>query len=210
LRSNTRTKDSAEYDGSIAISSFDRQPHPSPSLTSRIRSASTSISGFEYIYVDTDQFYLNPDKSSGGKDPKLKAVMKVMKKAQLKADKYIENELDNILVVDLPFRITRGFNSDVMFNDGASIVSATSDFLTKHPKHRKTLKTFAMCLDFMLRRYHDADDKSTANQAMLSILVYAQPDDRFDLLTLETSRDSKSGQQNDTSGSRKKDKSGRR
>ncbi len=211
LRSNLRNslRDSTEYDGNVTMSAFDRPSHPSPSVSSRVRSASTSVSGFEYVFVDTDQFYLDPDKISGGKDPKMKTVMKVMKKAQLKADQYIDNELHTILVVDLPFRVVREFNSEAMFSSGASIVSDTTEFMTKHPKHRKTLKTFAMCLDFMLRRFNDS-----AKETILSVLVFALPDDRFDLLTLETNRMTNKGNHNDSSAGykkkeMKKDKSGR-
>mmetsp|Transcript_32678 Transcript_32678/g.49250 ORF Transcript_32678/g.49250 Transcript_32678/m.49250 type:complete len:460 (-) Transcript_32678:268-1647(-) len=200
-------RDGKEYDGNIAIASFDITSQSSPSLAlnkRRMRSTSFSSSEFEYIYVDTDQFYLIPDKMSGSKDPKMKAAMKVMKKVQIKANAYVDNDLQNILVVDLPFRVVREFNSEAMFNSGTSIVSVTADFMTQHPKHRKTLKTFAMSLDFMLRRV-----ANSAKEAILSILVFALPDDRFDLLTLETDRASKNGKQNESSGSRKKEKSGR-
>ena len=221
MRSNARPADAQEYDGGIAISSYDRQLNLNQrdSLTSRNRSVSTSATDFEYIYVDADQFYLNADKLSG-KEPKMKNAMKAMKTARLKADPYVGEELDNILVVDLPFRITREFNSVAMFrkDTGVSIVSATTDFLTKYPKYRKSLKTFALCLDFMLRRCqnnetdnsNNVNSKCSSHQNMLSILVYAQPDDRFDLLTLETRLDTKGAKHIEASGSRRKDKGGRR
>lgn len=177
----------------------------------------------EYIYVDTDQFYLNLDKISGKdrKDPKLKPLLKLVTKTQLKAVPFITGELHNILAIDLPFPIVREFNSEAMFSNGPSIANSTVDFVTKHAKYRKTLKTFAMCLDFLLRRCEETNAKSShgsgTKQSMVSILVYAQPDDRFDLLTLEICSDarSKNGksteppQANPSKGS-KRDRNGRR
>ena len=134
----------------------------------------------------------------------------MMKKTQLKADPYIEENIQNVLAVDLPFSIVREFNSAAMFSKGPSIASATTDFLKNHPRQKKMLKTLAMCLDFMLRR-HEEDNAEPQKHPLLSVLVYAQPDDRFDLLTLDTAK--QNGKNNDTTPGHKntrKDRGGRR
>lgn len=191
--------DRAEYERSIPTS-----PHSTHKETSSSRTRmSTLATDFECVYVDTDQFYVNLDKASG-KDQKLKAVLKVTKTIQLKAGPYIEDGLHNLLVVDLPFRIIREFNSAAMYHQGPSIVAGTMEFLEKHSKHKRTLKTFALCLDFLLRHYDEEKAKpfASAKETLLSILVYSCPDDRFDLLTLETYRDAKNNMSNDSTGSK--------
>lgn len=226
LSSSTRTlrsipNDKNEYDNNIPASPFDRQSSTIQRETSTIRprSISTSSPDLEYIYVDSDQFYLDPDKTGSGKDPKLKNILKVIKKVQLKADSFIQNELHKTFItVELPFRICREFNSIAMFGSGISIVASTADFQTKHPKYRKTLKTFAMCLDFMVRRFSESTSssgssntgsRSSHKESILSILVYAQADDRFDLLTLDVKHDSMNVKQSDSSSHKKKERSGR-
>jgi hypothetical protein len=191
LSGTSRTND--DYETSISNSPFDRQSHEHS--TGMMRSMSIASPDLEYIFVGTDQFYLNLDKASG-KDPKVKPLLKVMKKIQVKANPYIKEELHNILAVDLPFPIVREFNSEAMFSNGPSIANSTRDLVTKHAKYRKTLKTFAMCLDYLLRRCEETNAKTSigpgARNEMMSILVYAQPDDRFDLLTLEICSDARS------------------
>jgi hypothetical protein len=187
---------------------FEKQGRTFETAITRGRSTSTVTPDPEYIYIDTDQFYLNLDKASG-RDPKLKPLLKQMKKMQIKAHPLVKEELQNILAVELPFSIVREFNSEVMFSSGHSILNSTTEFLNKHPKYRKTLKTFAMCLDYLLRRN---EDLSQGKHNLLSLLVYSQPEDRFDLLTLETSRSQNHGKGNEPSAgsSSKTGKNGRR
>lgn len=191
----SKTGMNSDFENSIAPNTpFEKQGRTfsyggEPSSTTRGRSTSTAAPDPEYIYIDADQFYLNLDKASG-RDPKVKPLLKQMKKMQIKAHPLVKEELQNILAVDLPFSIVREFNSEVMFSSGHSILNSTSEFLNRHPKHRKTLKTFAMCLDFLLRRNEDLSQEG--KHTLMSFLVYSQLDDRFDLLTLETSRNARS------------------
>lgn len=212
LSGTSRTNE--DFETSIPNSPFDRQSHDHSS--GRLRSMSAVSPDLEYIYVDTDQFYLNLDKVSG-KDPKLKPLLKMMKKTQLKADPYVKEELHNILAVDLPFPIVREFNSEAMLSNGPSIANSTIDLITKYAKYRKTLKSYAMCLDFLLRRCEETNAKASngsgTRQRMMSILVYAQPDDRFDLLTLEISSGTNgkvNDSQHNTFRSSRRDRNGRR
>ena len=71
-----------------------------------------------------------------------------------------------------------------------SIVVA-DDILEKYPKHRKTLRNLAMCLDFLVRRQdHSHSDngkssKRSANTLLFTAALHSIPDDRFDIVTLE-------------------------
>lgn len=163
-------------------------------------SKSTSVD-VECIFIDSDQFYLDVDNLSG-RDPKSKSIKKIVKTSTQRVESYLENlcsasthgEGCTVLAVKIPFMVLREFDSAAMFGDGPTVVISVSEILSKYPKHRKALKTLAMCLDHLLRRQHESSSadmngksKSTETKKsseLFSALVYSIQDDRFDLLTL--------------------------
>lgn len=146
-------------------------------------------SNFECVYVDSDQFYLDVEHASG-KDPKLKSVFKKVKTSRQISESYISSILYEtpVLVVPIPFRVLRHFNTEAMFGKGPNIVTSTFDVISTYPSHNKVLKSLALCLDHFIRR-SDADipkrNKTGPKCAILSFLTYSISDDRFDLLTID-------------------------
>ncbi len=193
------TRDDAKYETSSATSAFDRQMGQGFTAlrdTSLTSSKHLSSSDPECIYVDTDQFYQDFE-GANNKDPKIKAARKTLKTARQRAGNYITNmAMDDVLVVvvDLPFTIVREFNSAAMFKAGPNVATATVDLLASYPRYKKCLKTLAMCLDHLSRR--ELEERKplshSGRESLLNILVLSFPDDRFDLLTLDIYRSSKS------------------
>lgn len=146
-------------------------------------------SDFECVYVDSDQFYLDIEHASG-KDPKLKSVFKVVKTSRQISESYLSNILYDtpVLVVPIPFRVLRHFNTEAMFGKGPNIVTSTSDVITIYSSHKKVLKSLASCLDHLIRRSDTEIPKKNkigSSGNLLSFLTYSIPDDRFDLLTID-------------------------
>ena len=70
-------------------------------------------------------------------------------------------------------------------------IVAADDILEKYPKHKKTLRNLAMCLDFLIRRQdhlhsdNGKGSKRSACNSLFTAVLHSIPDDRFDVLTLE-------------------------
>lgn len=160
-------------------------------------------SDFECIYVDSDQFYLDIEHASG-KDPKLKSIFKIVKTSRQISESYISNILHEtpVLVVPIPFRVLRHFNTEAMFGKGPNIVTSTFDVISSYSSHKKVLKSLASCLDHFIR--HSDTETPKKNKAgskgdLLSFLTYSISDDRFDLLTIDK-KESNRRQNNTSSG----------
>jgi len=196
----------------------------------------------ECIYVDFDQFYIT--EKQPGRESKMKSVKKIIRSTTQRASSYFNDfftastlgDGGTVLAVDLPFQTLREFNSAAMFGkEGNSIVSSVSDFISNDSKHRKVLKTLAICLDHLIRRQADVSgstisnnngksssnslssmsSRSSSHRKLLSVYMYSIQDDRFDLLTLNQVRSHDSNGHNDggssTSQSKsRREKSGRR
>lgn len=195
------TKDDAEYEVSSTGSAFDRQIGDSHHQPSRNLSVTSDL---ECIYVDTDQFYFDFD-GVNNKDQKVKNLIKTVKTTKQRAGTFIANMSEvPVIVVDLPFAIIRDFNSTSMFEEGPSIATTTNNLLSTYPKHRKTLKTLAMCLDHLIRRQREEKGSLPNNKSVITILVCSFHDDRFDLLTLDTQTSKSSQNGNEKSATKTK------
>ncbi len=158
----------------------------------------------ECILVDSDQYHMNEDSFSGRDSKSTKTKKKLFRTSVQRAESYLSelfsasNHAEGciLLAVNLPFVVLREFNSAVMFGDldGPTVVSSVAKVLENHVKHRKTLKTLAMCVQNLIRRQQESlsssinINKSTEivkkRSNKLTALIYSIQDDMFDLLTL--------------------------
>lgn len=162
----------------------------------------------ECVFVEHDQYFSSDREVSKSEHPDWKKYLKTMKSISVAAESYLstfqdDSEMTIFAAADLSFFILRDFGTALMraFHNGKPdpAARAASEISDRNPKQRRTLKTFGSAVDSYLRRndsngQYGGGGPSTASSragkqyGLLTFLLYSKPDDRFDMVTLESNQ----------------------
>lgn len=177
------------------------------------RSSNGRPAQVECIYVDDDHYFGNDREISKNETPHWKAYMKATKSATLAAETYLsslqgpsgralasQKGLPVFAVAEVTFLVLRDFGTALMRREKReqSASGACTEMTERYPKHKRVLKTLAQAIDNYMKRHgiwgsifdtssHHAAHRGSPRSFLFTILLYSKNDDRFDLVTLESS-----------------------
>ena len=158
---------------------------------------SSTLKKLECIYVDSDQYYDQGKTINKSEVPNWKNILKGRKVLLQKSEMFVDGFLSSpksmvvtpVFGMNLPFWVLRDFGTFVMRRGRGGECSASGaamECTELHPQHKKTLKALAMAVDSTMKRHGYWTGGGTKKE-LLTIFLYSQSDDRFDMISLNDS-----------------------
>jgi hypothetical protein len=151
----------------------------------------------------------------------VKHIIKAMKSITQRCESFVSSMADPSLsggseslpvfaVADLSFFLLRDFGTCLMKRARTehTAAGASLEITEVHPKHKRVLKTLGVAIDNFMKRTGFWDGSTNNGHGfpnkLATILLYSKVDDRFDMVTLESSRDGGPSKPNDGQGRNKR------
>jgi hypothetical protein len=180
--------------------------------TSFLSPSAGRIAQVDCVFIDNDQYWGNDREISRNETPHYKTYLKSLKSVKLSAESYLSSFYSGnqvgwegvpvFAVNDVPFMALREFGSALMRREEReqSAAGAASEISEKYPKHKRSLKTLATAIDNYMRHrlviWDGGSSRSLSHGGssyLTTVLLYSKMDDRFDMVTLNSSNKGRNG-----------------
>ena len=178
------------------------------------RSANLKLS-VDCVYVDHDHYFDSDRPVNKADTSSWKVVLKTMKAITQKGEQFVSGlanpsstgeTLPVFAVADISFWALRDFGTSLMkrATHEQSAVGACRQITEEYPKFKRILKTLSSAIDSYMRRNgywstsHNSNNNNQSSNGhlhhhsrklqLISLLLYSRPDDRFDLVSLDTDK----------------------